>query len=161
MAPVDPADDQANFLDRLAARRPVIVHRRILWGDCDPAGVVYTPRFGDYFTSARDWFMRAGIDVRELARPESGGITFPMRALAYDFRSFLTAEDVIEMTVLVTAISRRSFTLKVAATKLPLRSPAFFATGTQVCLDKTLREAVAIPEEIAASLADYQNAQDS
>jgi len=159
MAAVDPADEEHNFLDKLVARRPVIVHRRILWGDCDPAGVVYTPRFGDYFTSARDWFLRAGIGLHEEARPEFGGIGFPMRALAYDFQSFLTADDVIEMTVLITAISRRTFTLKVVATALPARKTAFFATGTQVCFDRTKRAAIAIPEEIAAALEDYQNAQ--
>jgi acyl-CoA thioester hydrolase len=159
MAPVDPGDEQSNFLDKLVARRPVIVHRRILWGDCDPAGVVYTPRFGDYFTSARDWFLRAGINVHEDGRPEIGGIGFPMRALAYDFQASLTADDVIEMTVLVTAISRRTFTIKVAATNLPAKKPAFFATGTQVCFDRTKRAAILIPDKIAVALADYQNAQ--
>jgi len=159
MAHVEPADEQNNFLDKLVSRQPVIVHRRILWGDCDPAGVVYTPRFGDYFTSARDWFMRAGIDVREPVRAETAGISFPMRALAYDFQSFLTADDVIEMTVLVTAISRRSFTLKVAGTTLPTRKSVFFATGTQVCFDHGKRAAIAIPEQIVASLTSYQKTQ--
>ena len=92
MAHVEPADEQNNFLDKLVSRQPVIVHRRILWGDCDPAGVVYTPRFGDYFTSARDWFMRAGIDV-------------------------------------------------------------------QVCFDHGKRAAIAIPEQIVASLTSYQKTQ--
>jgi acyl-CoA thioesterase FadM len=63
------------------------------------------------------------------------------------------------MIVLVTAISRRSFTVTVAATTLPARKPAFVATGTQVCFDRTKRAAIPIPETIAAALADYQNTQ--
>ena len=30
--------------EALISRAPVIVRRRVKWGECDPAGVVYTPR---------------------------------------------------------------------------------------------------------------------
>ena len=34
------------------SERPFVVRRTVRWGDCDPAGVVYTGRFTDYLLGA-------------------------------------------------------------------------------------------------------------
>ncbi len=44
--------------ERLLCRSPVKVRRRVRWGECDPAQVVYTPRFADYLAAAYSWFAR-------------------------------------------------------------------------------------------------------
>jgi hypothetical protein len=36
---------------------PLKVHRRVRWGECDPAGVVYTVNFCEYVASAFELFM--------------------------------------------------------------------------------------------------------
>ncbi len=152
-------DEQHNFFEKLVATQPVTVRRRILWGDCDPAAVVYTPRFGDYFAAARDWFLRAGIGVLDRPHPARGGISFPMRALAYDFQSFLAADDVMDMRVFVKHISARTFTIDVSALNLATGRVAFVATGTQICFDRDSMTASALPAEIAEALEQYRTLQ--
>ena len=137
------------------------VRRRIIWGDCDSAAVVYTPRFGDYFAAARDWFLRAGIGVFDRPHPSRGGLTFPMRALAYDFQSFLAADDVMDMRVFVKSISARTFTIDVSALNLATGRVAFIATGTQICFDLDAKMASALPGEIVQALEQYRMLQGS
>jgi acyl-CoA thioester hydrolase len=144
-----------DFTEMLVSRRPVTVRRRVLWGECDPAAVVYTPRFSDYFASARDWFLRAGLGVLDRPHPARAGLSFPMRALSFDFRSFLAADDIFDMTVGVAAVSRRTFTITVAAAHQSGRA-VFDATGTSVCFDRETRTAAALPADLADALDRYR-----
>jgi len=144
-----------DFTEILLSRRPVTVRRRVLWGECDPAAVVYTPRFSDYFASARDWFLRAAVGVLDRPHPDRAGLSFPMRAFSFDFRSFLAADDIFDMTVGVSALSRRTFTLTVAAVHRSGRA-VFDATGTSVCFDRETRSAVALPDELVEALERYR-----
>jgi 4-hydroxybenzoyl-CoA thioesterase len=42
----------------------VYVHRvRVAWGDCDPAGILFTPRVFDYCTEALECFYRDVLDA--------------------------------------------------------------------------------------------------
>ena|SRR5215472_17002064 len=42
---------------------------RIEWGDCDPAGIVYFPRYFEYFDACtRVLFERAGLSKREMMK---------------------------------------------------------------------------------------------
>src|SRR5439155_20898499 len=34
--------------EQVIGTTPVVIRRRVKWGDCDPAGVVYTVTFGEY-----------------------------------------------------------------------------------------------------------------
>jgi acyl-CoA thioester hydrolase len=147
-----------DFTEKLIAENPVTIRRRVLWGDCDPAGVVYTPRFSDYFAAARDWFLRVGLGVLDRPHPARPGLTFPMRALSFDFRSFLTADDLFDMRILVTTVSRRSFTVDLAATHDSGRA-VFTATGTQVCFDQRQGVAVALPDSVVTALERYRQGQ--
>jgi acyl-CoA thioesterase FadM len=117
--------------------------------------VVYTPRFSDYFASARDWFLRAGLGVLDRPHPARAGLSFPMRALSFDFRSFLAADDIFDMTVGVAAVSRRTFTITVAAAHQSGRA-VFDATGTSVCFDRETRTAAALPADLAEALDRYR-----
>lgn len=149
-----------DFTEKLISERPVIVRRRVLWGECDPAGVVYTPRFGDYFAVGRYWFLRAGLGFVDNPHPDRPGLGFPMRALSFDFRSFLAAEDVFDMTVRATAMSRRTFTIEVSATHLS-GQVAFVATGTQMCLDQRTKSAITLPDHVVAALREHGLQADS
>jgi acyl-CoA thioester hydrolase len=140
--------------ERLVSRSPVIVRRRVAWGDCDPAGVVYTPRFSDYAVSARNWFMRACLE-HEGSADGPHGLSFPLRTLSFDFKSFLIPHDVFDMLVLVTNISRRTFTLEIATTHESGRE-LFSANATQMCLNPNTREAVSLPDVFRAALERYR-----
>ena len=141
----------------LLSDNPVTIRRRVLWGDCDPANVVYTPRFADYVAAARDWFLRIGLGVMDRPAPGRTDPTFPMRALSFDFVSFLAADDLFDMAVTVTAVSSRTFSLLVTATHEDGR-PCFTSTMTGVCLDTVQRKAVPLPDQMRARLLAHKPA---
>lgn len=63
--------------EQVLSERPLVIRRRVKWGDCDPAGVVYTPMFSEYVISAAELFTarcsaprrNAPNTSRVLARP--------------------------------------------------------------------------------------------
>ena len=48
----------------LTSTREILIH----WGDCDPAGIVYYPRYFEWFdVSTHQLFLKAGFPTEELA----------------------------------------------------------------------------------------------
>lgn len=94
--------------EELVDLAPLVIRRRVLFGECDPAGVVYTPRFADYLRSAHLWTVRVlggGADI-----------CFPVRGLELDFRRSLAPGDVFDMTCSIGLVRSRSYDLLVRAT---------------------------------------------
>jgi acyl-CoA thioesterase FadM len=92
-------------------------------------------------------------------RPAPGGtgLTFPMRAMSFDFLSFLVADDLFDMAVSVTGVSSRTFTLRIAATHDDGRD-CFTCDMTGVCLDPVQRKSIPLPDEMRARLLAHQPA---
>lgn len=134
----------------LVSTRPVIVRRRVLWGECDPAGVVYTPRFSDYVVAARDAYLRCVLGFAEGSGAPTG-LGFPLRSLSFDFRSALWPGQIFDMSVRCAAVGRHSFTLAISAAR-GSTDVAFTAECTTVCLDIQRRRAAMLPETMALAL---------
>ena len=146
------------YTEALISKCPVVVQRRVLWGECDPAAVVYTPRFTDYVVSARDWFMHSGIGFHDRPHPLRNGPAFPARAISMEFFSTLAADDIFDMTVLVSGTTNRTFTVDVTAQHVAGARAAFAARMTSVCIDSGGGQAIPIPEHVRAALEDYREA---
>ena len=132
---------------------PFTVRRRVRFGDCDPAGVVYTVRFSDYVVSVADLFMSdllGGPFLEAL-----GEVDTPNKALAFVFHAPLRPEDEFDMLVTVPEIRTRTFDLHVAASLLD-GTPAFDATVTPICMLPADRRSVPIPAKLRALLEHYQ-----
>jgi 4-hydroxybenzoyl-CoA thioesterase len=75
--------------------------RRVRFGDCDPAGIVYFPRFFDWFHQAMEsWFDQAlGLPYAELITAERMG--FPCVHTEADFKAGcrLGEDLVVELSV--------------------------------------------------------------
>jgi len=142
--------------ERLVSRFPVVVRRRVAWGECDPAGVVYTPRFADYVVLARDWFTRSALGFVDRPHPSRQAITYPTKALAFEFASFLAADDVFDMTVEIAGVTRRTFTTRITARHVERSGIAFLATLTSVCVDQALGTAIELPGDVRSGLKRYQ-----
>lgn len=151
------------YSEALIESYPVRVRRRVAWGECDPAGIVYTPRFTDYAMSARDWFLRIGLGVWDRPHPARSGTTYPMRAMNFDFRSPLEADDFFDMTVSLEKISNRTFTITIAATRVvndaATDTPVFTAVLTCVAMDSTTGAAVSLPDATRDALQEYLERQ--
>ena len=140
--------------ERVIDAVPFTVRRRARFGDCDPAGVVYTVRFSDYVVSAMDLFLSDLVGGPYLAR--LGAVTMPMKALSFVFRAPLRPDDEFDMAVFVGEIRTRTFDLVIAAA-LPSGSRVFDATLTPIAITTgPERRSVPIPDVLRTPLTTYQ-----
>ena len=134
---------------------PFVVRRRVRWGDCDPAGVVYTGVFGDYVISAVELFYEYLLGSPATQARAIHGFGTPTRALDFDFRSWLVPDDDFDMAVTVREVRTRSYVLDIAARK-PDGREVFYARLTPVCVSRTGRRAIAIPGVLREKLENYK-----
>lgn len=139
----------------LVSQGPLTVRRRVRWGDCDPAQVVYTPRFADYAVAALDYFHRI-VTKRGVAETDDD-FDFPMRALSFDFHHFLMAEDVFDMAVHVGELRTRTFNIHVIAADGAGR-PLFSALCTPICFQRSSRRPIPLPSAVRTRLLTYSQA---
>lgn len=143
-----------DYVEALICRRPIIVRRRVVWSECDPAGVVYTGRFCDYAASAYGWFLRSVMN--EGATLASSGFGTPMKAVSFEFHRMLWPDDWFNMTVRVTAIRNRSFDIEVDALSDD-KEPIFTASLAPIFIDNLAKASCAIPDLFRQKLDQYQN----
>lgn len=147
----DPPLADLSFSEALISRRPFVVRRQVVWGECDPAGVVYTPRFADYLVSAFQWFLRCELADTGLAEL---GIGTPMKAMSLEFHRMLKPGDWFDMRVAVTAVRTRTFDLGIQATGDD-GCLHFAGLLTPIMLDNEKGVGVAIPDGTRARLQAY------
>ena len=134
---------------------PFVVRRRVKFGECDPAGVVYTPVFGEYVISCADLFYEFLLDGRPEGLKDEYGFETPSRALSFDFRSSLRPDDEFDMTLQIAEIRSRTYTLTVTGRSLT-GEVVFMAQLTPICVARGERRAIEIPGPFRAKLEAYR-----
>ena len=130
----------------------------VRFGDCDPAGIVYFPRFFDFFHQAMEtWFPEhLGFRYDEFVRDRKLG--FPAVHSEADFKRPCKFGDAIEIHQRVTKLGRTSicFAYEVHGPE------GLRATGRSVCVVMNLDErseghgsAVEMPAELRASIERF------
>lgn len=142
-------------IEYLLSERPLTVRRRVRWGECDPAGVVYTATFADYVISAAELFYGALFGTTPQRAKSELGFGTPSRALAFDFMRSLRPDDEFDMTVRVAEVHSRTYVLDIAAAT-PQGEPVFNARLTPVCVARPERRSIEIPGAFRQALLDYQ-----
>ncbi len=148
-----------DYSERMISTSPVVVRRRVKFGECDPAGVVYTPVFSEYTLSTYQWFLSAmlgGPMFREMKRV---GFDSPIKALTFEFRNMLVTEQVFDMTCRVTEIRTRTFDVEITG-KSTTETPhdIYVAKLTPIMLSRAERRSIEIPNELRAKLEAYRAA---
>lgn len=90
------------------------LRRTVAFGDCDPAGIVYTPRILGYCLEAIDDFWKAmlgGTGWYELASDHDRGT--PFVSVSIDFMSPITPREPIDISVSVDRVGGTSLAFKV------------------------------------------------
>ena len=88
-----------------------ITMRKVEWGDCDPAGIIYYPRYYHFMDGAfQDFAASRGFSQRSL-REEHGLIGTPLVDTGCRFLSPLTHGDVATVEVTVEHIGASSLRL--------------------------------------------------
>lgn len=138
---------------------PFTVRRIVRWGECDPAGIVYTPRFLDYATEAVDDFVREvlGTTWYKLRRIDRG---HPMVHASLDFYKPLAADDLFDLVVIVEHVGRSSIAYQVAGRNLD-GELCFEAkmVGSIIQINGPAdMKAIPIPDDIRGRLETYRKA---
>jgi len=128
-----------------------VVRRRILFGDCDPGGIVYTPRFAHFAVEAGLAFVSARLGAPAERRMRELGVLPPARAFSLEFLRMLSWDDEIDIEVAVAELGTTSYTLAIEGRHRG--ETAFLARITQVCVSPETRRPAPIPEPLRAALA--------
>ena len=136
---------------------PLVIRRRVKWGECDPAGVVYTVTFSEYVISAAELFYGALFETTPQRAKHEQGFGTPSRALAFDFRRSLRPDDEFDMTVTVAEIHSRTYVLDITG-RTPQGEVVFVAKLTPVCVAREERRSIEIPNAFRQALHRYRDA---
>jgi len=122
-------------------------------GDCDPAGIVYTPQFFDLFNQAIEtWFCeRLGIDYYDVIGPRRLGLGYAEAASIF-FTPCMMGER-LQIHVAVERVGSSSYTLVLHAMKDGHEALRGRFTTVVTCLKK--HRPVEIPADIRTALANY------
>jgi YbgC/YbaW family acyl-CoA thioester hydrolase len=130
---------------------PFIVHRTVLFGECDPGGVVYAPRFASFVVDACQSFLAAAVGGPAVRMMMEMGVLPPARSLSIEFLRPATYDDVLEIEVGVAEVGTQSFTLIVDGRRGD-GDRIFSARMTQVVVSTETRRPVGLPPRLRAAL---------
>jgi acyl-CoA thioesterase FadM len=130
---------------------PFITTRTVLFGDCDPAGIVYTPRIAYFVIEAIHEFLSHRLGGEGLRKLFAMGILPPARAFSVEFLSPMTWDEVIDIEVRSEAPGTTSFGFTVEGRQAS-GEVTFCATMTQVCIDPESKQPIALPDALRQAL---------
>jgi acyl-CoA thioester hydrolase len=136
---------------------PFVIRRRVKWGECDPAGVVYTVTFGEYVISAAELFYGFLFDGTPQQVKDAERFGTPTRALQFDFHKSLRPDEEFDMTVTVADIKTRTYVLDITA-RTPGGQIIFRAALTPICVARGERRAIEMPAAFRTALDQYRMA---
>ena len=139
---------------------PLVIRRRVKWGECDPAGVVYTVTFSEYVISAAELFYGVLFETTPQRAKQEQGFGTPSRALSFDFQRSLRPDDEFDMTVTVADIRERTYVLEITG-RTPQGEVIFVARLTPVCVARDERRSIEIPDAFRQALQRYRDGCES
>lgn len=129
---------------------PFIVRRRVLFGDCDPGGILYTPRMAHFVVEAGLDFFRDRLGDGPERKMFDLGIAPPARALSIEFLKPITWDD--ELTIEVRAQEIRTHAIVLSFTGRVEGEMVFTSEITQVCISTESLRPVPVPDSIRQAL---------
>ncbi len=130
---------------------PFTTTRTVLFGDCDPAGIVYTPRIAYFAIEAIHEFLSDRLGGEGLRKVFAMGILPPARALSIEFLSPMTWDEVISIEVGSEAPGTTSFGFVVEGRQAS-GEVTFRASMTQVCICPESKQPTALPDALRQAL---------
>ena len=130
---------------------PFITTRTVVFGDCDPAGIVYTPRIAYFVIEAIHEFLSDRLGGEGLRKVFAMDILPPARALSIEFLSPMTWDEVISIEVGSEAPGTTSFGFVVEGRQAS-GEVTFRASMTQVCICPESKQPIALPDALRQAL---------
>lgn len=130
---------------------PVLIKRKVLFGDCDPEGVVFTPRFSYFVVEAVHEALSVWLEGPGLRTLLGFNVLPPARAFSLEFLHPVTWDDELTIKVSVSNVGRHSFSFLVEGS-VASGVLAFVASLTQVCISPDTREVIEVPVKLRKRL---------
>ena len=130
-----------------------IVKRRVRFGDCDPGGVLYTPRIGYFVVEAILDFVSECFGAPAEKSIMDLGILPPARSFNVEFLKPMAWDDELEMYVSLKEMRTSALVFDVSG--FVSSDKVFEAELTQVCIDPETRQPVNIPSKLREVLESY------
>jgi acyl-CoA thioesterase FadM len=137
----------------LISDRPFVVRRRVKWGECDPAGVVYTINVSEYVNSVANRFYVFLLGAPVEQGKDSQGFAMRVKPLSVVSNRGLRQDELFDMSVTVIDVRERSFDLAIEATTLS-GEHVFAAKLSPICAALSERKSIEIPPVFRARLAE-------
>jgi 4-hydroxybenzoyl-CoA thioesterase len=120
----------------------------VRFADIDRAGIVYYPRFFDYFHRAFEDFFgaEAGVPYHKLV--DELGVGFPTVHIETDFRIPLQYGDVITVELALARIGNKSMTVRYRAFRPGMTDAAAESLITTACVDMKSFKPMSIPQRL-------------
>lgn len=133
------------------------VTRRVSWGDCDPAGILYTPRVFDFCTEAIErWYAGPmGADWPTMNRRDNMGS--PTVHAECDYLAPMPPGLELSVRVLVAKVGTSSINFEIEG--VAADGAVHFRARYVACItDFAQSRAVPIPEPLRSRIVAYGNA---
>lgn len=124
--------------------------RRILFGDCDPGGILYTPRASHFIVEAGLAFFREKLGSSPERKMFEMGIAPPARAMSIEFLKPMTWDDELDVHVSVSEI--RTHAIRLAFSGRVADQATFVAELTMVCVSTKSMKPTPVPESLRRAL---------
>lgn len=138
---------------RVAAQVPLVQEITVGWGDCDPAQIAYTANIPAWGLLAVEAWYKACLGVNWYEINLDHGVGTPFVSLGFDFVSPVTPRAPLLVSVYVERLGRSSLGHVVEARQED--AVCFYGRTTAAFVGANEMKAVAIPDNMRASIEDY------
>ncbi len=140
-----------------APDRPFSCPRIVQWGECDPAGMVYTTQFLDYVMETLEAFWRDIIGYSFLRLHKELGLGSPTVSTKLDFQRALKGGDPFTVELRVEKLSRATITYEFKG-RNAAGDVCFTCTHVSCIVDEKILKSVEIPERLRSPIEAYRQA---
>ncbi len=134
---------------------PFTVTRTVRWGDCDPAGIIYTPRVLDYAMEILESWYREVVEVPWLTLNRKMSMGAPTVRVELDFLGAPAPDQDLVLDLVVEDLGRSSITFLV--TGRDRAGKALFRAKLISCfVSRPAFKPIAIPQEFRDRIQAYR-----
>jgi 4-hydroxybenzoyl-CoA thioesterase len=130
------------------------MRRVVQWGDCDPAGIIYTPRAVEFAIETLEAWYRDVLEASWASQPTTHGMGSPVVHVECDYLARLPADQPVALAVYVERIGDASITYRIVCGDGAERE-FFRARVVACCLALPERRPKPIPETLRRRIEAY------
>lgn len=137
--------------------------RHVYWSHCDPAGIIYEPRFGQWLHDLLERWFEQVVDVPYVDCIQQRRIGFPTKNAASIYHFPARLGDIVEVQLRVERIGRTSITFyyqgwRVDKTTGNTTDLLFESTVVRVVVDLNSMQPQAWPDDLRSAIERFKAA---